>query len=132
MIRLILPMRYRFILPVTMMRIAGTNLITEPFPAPRMLLSQYSLKQWQGTIPLIYSGQEEPLLRALPFFEKDTIVFSKLERVGFYKKLLALRKKDPALSVDASFEKIKAGDDKAIYAFTREKNDNKIFVILNL
>jgi alpha-amylase len=84
------------------------------------------------TVPLIYSGQEEPVLRALEFFEKDPIVFSKFERAAFYKTLLNLRKKNPALSPDASFKKINAGDDKAIYAYTRQKNGNKILVILNL
>lgn len=85
-----------------------------------------------GTVPLIYSGQEEPLLRALPFFEKDTIVFGKFERAGFYQKLLELRKKDPALAADASFQKVEAGDDKAVYSYTREKDNNRILVVLNL
>ena len=85
-----------------------------------------------GTVPLIYSGQEEPLLRALPFFDKDTIVFSKFERAGFYKKLLELRENNEALAADASFQKIKVGDDKAVYAFIREKYTHKILVILNL
>src|SRR5258708_4715985 len=35
--------------------------------------------------PLIYSGQEEPVLRSLSFFEKDTIQFKNLERAAFYK-----------------------------------------------
>ena len=85
-----------------------------------------------GTVPLIYSGQEEPLLRKLEFFEKDPISFGKYERAAFYKKLLELRKNNAALAADASFKKIKAGDEKAIYAFTREKGGNKILVILNL
>jgi glycosidase len=37
-----------------------------------------------------------------------------------------------ALSVDASFRKVKVGDDKAIYAYVREKGGRKILVILNL
>lgn len=85
-----------------------------------------------NTVPLLYSGQEEPVLRPLPFFEKDSIVFSKLERAGFYKKLQELRKNNPALAADASFKKVNAGDDKAVYAFAREKAGKKILVILNL
>jgi alpha-amylase len=85
-----------------------------------------------GTVPLVYSGQEEPVLEALPFFEKDTIVFKQLGRAEFYKKLLTLRKNNPALAADASYKKINAGDPKAVYAYTREKDGKKVLVILNL
>lgn len=83
-------------------------------------------------VPLIYGGQEEPVLRAIPFFEKDTITFSKLQRAYFYKTLLNLRKRNEALSPEASFRKVNAGDSSALYAFVREKAGKKIFVILNL
>ena len=85
-----------------------------------------------GTLPLVYSGQEEPVLEAIPFFEKDTIVFTKLGRTAFYKTLLELRKNNEALAVDASYKKINAGDPKAVYSYVREKNGKKVFVILNL
>lgn len=85
-----------------------------------------------GSLPLIYSGQEIPVLRPLPFFEKDTISFSHTDRAAFYKTLLELRKNNPALSVDASFKKVNAGDAGFIYSFTREKEGKKILVILNL
>lgn len=82
-------------------------------------------------VPLIYSGQEEPVLRALPFFEKDTIHFKHYARAAFYKTLLDLRKRDIALAADAGFKKISAGDEKAVYAFVREKAGKKVLVILN-
>ncbi len=85
-----------------------------------------------GTVPLVYSGQEEPLLRPLPFFEKDSIVFNKLERAKFYTTLQKLRTNNPSLAADASFRKIKAGDEKAVYAYVREKSGKKMLVILNL
>ena len=85
-----------------------------------------------GSVPLIYSGQEEPVLRPLQFFEKDPIAFGKFGREKFYKTLLYLRKNNPALSANASFRKINAGDDKAVYAYVRQKGTNKILVILNL
>ena len=96
--------------------------------APFAVLSQTIYR----SVPLIYSGQEEPVLRALSFFEKDTIIFKKNGRTDFYKKLLALRKNNAALAADASFKKINVGDPKAVYAFTREKDGKKVFVILNL
>jgi len=85
-----------------------------------------------SSVPLIYSGQEEPILRPLEFFEKDPIVFGKFGRAKFYKTLLNLRKNNPALSANASFRKVRVGDKKALYAYVRQKGGNKIFVILNL
>jgi glycosidase len=85
-----------------------------------------------NSVPLIYGGQEEPLQRALKFFDKDPMTFDKLERASFYKTLLDLRKRNAALAADASFRKIPVGDDKAVYAYVRAKGKNKVFVILNL
>ena len=85
-----------------------------------------------NSVPLIYSGQEEPVLRALKFFDKDPMTFDKLQRSKFYQTLLDLRKRNAALSADASFRKVSVGDDKAVYAFVREKGGKKVFVILNL
>lgn len=85
-----------------------------------------------NSVPLIYSGQEEPVIRALEFFEKDPIGFEKYQRAKFYKALLELRKKNSALAADATFTKVSVGDDKSVYAFTRQKGDDKILVILNL
>jgi alpha-amylase len=83
-------------------------------------------------VPLIYSGQEEPVLRPLSFFEKDPIVFAKYGRAKFYKTLLQLRKNNPALAANASFKKINAGDPNTVYAYIRQNGKNKILVILNL
>ena len=63
----------------------------------------------ENSVPLIYSGQEEPVLRPLQFFEKDPIEFKNYGRAEFYLRLLALRKSTPALSSDASFRKVKRG-----------------------
>ncbi|WP_348812118.1 alpha-amylase family glycosyl hydrolase [Flavobacterium maritimum] len=85
----------------------------------------------KNSVPLIYSGQEEPVLRALKFFDKDPITFKNFQREKFYKTLLNLRKNNEALSADASFKKVHLGDDKAIYAYLREKGNKKVLVILN-
>lgn len=85
-----------------------------------------------NSVPLIYSGQEEPLLRPLKFFDKDPIVFKNYQREKFYTILLSLRKRNEALSATASFRKVHAGDDKAVYAYVRESGKNKVLVILNL
>jgi alpha-amylase len=83
-------------------------------------------------VPLIYSGQEEPVLRPIQFFEKDPIEFGKYGREKFYRTLLNLRKNNPALAANSSFRKVSAGDEKAIYAFLRQKGTNRVLVILNL
>jgi alpha-amylase len=85
-----------------------------------------------SNIPLIYGGQEEPVLRALSFFEKDSIQFQAFARSKFYKTLLDLRKRNPALDADAAFTKVSAGDDRAMYCFLREKSGHKLLVLLNL
>ncbi len=99
-----------------------------PVHAPFAVLTQTMVR----VVPLIYSGQEEPVLRGIQFFEKDPMTFQKLERASFYKTLLELRKRNPALSPDASFAKVDAGNKDAIYAFIREKGGKKVLVILNL
>lgn len=86
----------------------------------------------QASVPLIYSGQEEPVLDSLSFFYKDTIHFSKYKRAPFYTTLLKLRKNNPALAVDAAFTKLSTSNDAAIYAFERSKGKSKILVITNL
>lgn len=95
--------------------------------APFAVLSQ----TWRNTIPLIYSGQEEPFLDSLSFFYKDTITFGKYQRAPFYKTLLTLRKENPALSADAAYNKLNTTNDEEMYAFVREKNGRKIVVLLN-
>ena len=86
----------------------------------------------EHSVPLIYSGQEEPFLDSVSFFYKDTISFSKLGRAKFYKTLLHLRKNNPALAADASFKKLRTNHDEAMYAFERQKDGNKVLVVLNL
>src|SRR5256714_2666315 len=60
----------------------------------------------ERTVPLIYSGQEEPFLDSVSFFYKDTITFNKFSRAPFYKTLLSLRKENTALDGNAPFSKL--------------------------
>ncbi|HMU46140.1 MAG TPA: alpha-amylase family glycosyl hydrolase [Chitinophagaceae bacterium] len=102
------------------------------FPGPVHAPFAVFTQTMANSVPLIYSGQEEPFLDSLSFFYKDTITFKNYGRAEFYKTLLELREKDPALSADASFKKVNVGDENALYAYIREKEGKKIFVILNL
>ncbi len=85
------------------------------------------------SIPLIYSGQELPNKKRLKFFVKDTIAWTgKYEMAAFYKTLLTLRKTNPALQYDAAFRKLPSTNDKAVYAYMREKDGRRVVVVMNL
>jgi len=84
------------------------------------------------SVPLIYSGQEEPVTDSISFFYKDTIRFGKYSRAKFYQTLLHLRTSNAALAANATFTRVNAGNEKAIYAYSREAGSKKILVILNL
>ena len=86
----------------------------------------------EHSIPLVYSGQEEPFLDSISFFYKDTITFSKFERAPFYKTLLTLRKNNRALDADASFTKLSTSKNEVVYAFVRQNNNQKVMVLTNL
>ncbi|HEV7332222.1 MAG TPA: alpha-amylase family glycosyl hydrolase [Flavisolibacter sp.] len=96
--------------------------------APFAVITQ-TIKQ---SVPLIYSGQEVPVLDSISFFYKDTISFNQLGRAPFYKTLLNLRRSNAALAANASFKKLRTSNDAAIYAFEREKDGNKVLVVTNL
>jgi len=86
----------------------------------------------KNSLPLIYSGQEEPNKKRLKFFIKDTIEWKNYAMASFYKTLTNLRRSNMALAADASFKKINASDENAVYAFVRQKSGHKVLVVLNL
>jgi glycosidase len=96
--------------------------------APFAVLTQ-TVKQ---SVPLVYTGQEEPVLDSISFFYKDAIRWGQFKRAPFYKTLLNLRKSNPALAATASFRKLRTSNDAAMYAFERESDGNKVLVVLNL
>lgn len=85
------------------------------------------------SVPLIYSGQENMNKKRLKFFVKDTINWQGgFEMAPFYKTMLGLRKRNPALAAEASFRRLNSSADTAIYSYQREMNGHKVVVILNL
>ena len=89
---------------------------------------------WKG-LPLIYSGQEIPNQKRLKFFDKDTIEWKEeLAMESFYKSLLNLRKKNPALNaaVDCECIFISTSADQQVFAFLRKKAANEVVVLLNM
>jgi glycosidase len=87
---------------------------------------------YNRTMPLIYSGQEEPVLRPLAFFEKDSIEFKKYERANFYTTLLKLRKSNSAFADQANFKRLNVNLPEKIMAYERSNGQDKVVVVLNL
>ena len=91
---------------------------------------------WDG-VPLMYSGQELPLLnKRLKFFEKDPIPWNgsyKLEE--FYKKLYQLKSENPALrggDANATTKILQTNAPDKVLAYLRKNGDDEVLVILNL
>jgi glycosidase len=88
---------------------------------------------WNG-LPLIYSGQEMPNFKRLKFFDKDPIEWTgRYELHGFYKTLLGLHKRNPALRAGDSAvttHRLHTQDDRC-YAFARRAGDDEVVVVLN-
>jgi len=119
-------------------------------------LSNHDENSWAGTIdermgeahkalavfmftmtgtPLIYNGQEECLSKRLEFFVRDPIEWGECELTDFYKSLIQLKKDNEALwngEFGSQMQKIETSKGNRIFAFTREKGENKIIVFLNL
>ncbi len=86
---------------------------------------------YHRTMPLIYSGQEEPVLRPLAFFEKDSIEFKKYERANFYTTLLKLRKSNTAFNDHAQFKRLTVNHPNEVMAYERTNGKDQVVVVLN-
>lgn len=86
-------------------------------------------------MPLVYSGQETRINEQLEFFQKDTIRWKGSELEDFYTKLLQLNQNNPALwngNSGGKFLRLNTNNENEIYAYKRVKNNNEVFVLLNL
>ncbi len=90
---------------------------------------------WNG-IPLIYSGQEMPNQKRLKFFDKDPIEWTgTYGEEFFYRMLLTLRKRNPALNAGDSNVKtylLETSKEDKVLAYLRENGKNQVLVLLNL
>lgn len=104
----------------------------------RMGDARFALAVFSATfqgMPLIYNGQETSLDRRLQFFEKDSIVWDKLDLVKFYTTLNNLNHKNKALwngDFGGKTEIISPENENDVLVFVREKDKNKVLVIINL
>jgi len=86
-------------------------------------------------MPLVYSGQESAFNERLKFFEKDTIDWKDYRLEPFYSKLFALKHAYQPLwngSWGGRLERIPTSADSLVFAFIREKEGDRIFVLTNL
>jgi glycosidase len=87
-------------------------------------------------MPLIYNGQEAGLDKRLKFFTKDEINWGTYKFQDFYTKLIQFKKDNPALwngTYGAEPVYVPTADaNDEVYAYIREKDGNKVFVVLNL
>lgn len=86
-------------------------------------------------MPLIYSGQEAGLDHRLSFFDKDSIDWSNIVYADFYKSMNKLKKDNPVLwngKYGGDMKIIHCKKKSPIFAFVREKENDKMIVILNL
>ncbi len=84
-------------------------------------------------MPLVYTGQEEPLTRRLPFFTKEAVGFKDYAYESFYKTLFDLKHNSKALGngkYGAKAELI--GNDTDVLAYKRSKDGDEVLTILNL
>ncbi len=85
-------------------------------------------------MPLIYNGQEAGMNKRLEFFEKDLIPWQQFKMRDIYSKILTEKKTNKAMwngTKGGNVNFIDFENDK-ILSFYREKDDDKILVILNL
>jgi len=121
-----------------------------------MFLTNHDENSWAGTIdslmgnsqrafatliftaagmPLIYSGQEACLDKKLKFFFRDPIEWDTCTMTGFYSDLIKLKKSNRALwngSFGGKMTSIKTNKERKVFAFYRQKDENRVAVFLNL
>ena len=86
-------------------------------------------------IPLIYNGQEAGNQKRLEFFEKDLIEWKAHSDETLIKSLIDIKTENEALwngTFGARMDMIKTDNGDQIFAFTREKGDEKVLAIFNL
>jgi len=85
-------------------------------------------------MPLLYSGDEAGLDKRLAFFEKDPIEWKEHPNRVLFTKLFTLKKENSALfnGEFGSDLEILSVSDKNVIVFKRKKDQNEVFVFINL
>lgn len=86
-------------------------------------------------MPLVYNGMESSLSKRLKFFERDPIYWGNYGKSDFFETLLTLKHRNKALwngTAGGEATKINTGNDRQVYAFHRQKDTDRVVVIINL
>ncbi len=86
-------------------------------------------------MPLVYSGQEAGLDKALRFFDKDTIVWKEDPMTALYQELFAIKKANKALwngQEGGAYVELSVSDVDRVLAFAREVEGNLVVALFNL
>ncbi len=84
-------------------------------------------------VPMIYTGQETGLNKRLRFFEKDTISWTDTSLYTIYRKLNAMKKRNPALRAGTAGGKIYFQADSVNHSvqLLRTSGENKVLGLFN-
>lgn len=85
-------------------------------------------------MPLVYNGQEAGYNKRLEFFEKDPIVWKAHPNGELYKKIFALKKKNPALwnaQWGATMILVPNSVPAKVFSFVRQNDKDKVFAVMN-
>ena len=86
-------------------------------------------------MPLVYNGMESNLNKRLIFYEKEPISWANYGKTDFFKSLLTLKHRNRALwngLAGGKSVKIPTDHDEAVYAFYRQKDNDRVAVVVNL
>ncbi len=86
-------------------------------------------------MPLVYNGQEAAMDKRLEFFEKDPIEWGDFPMQDFYTRLLQLNRQNRALYNGVHggpLTRLSTTADDQMFAFFREKDGDKVIVMINL
>jgi len=86
-------------------------------------------------VPLLYNGQEVCLNKSLKFFTRDTIKWDTCKLTGFYRDLIKMKKENKALwngEFGGKMDTIPTNKPYKVFAYYREKDDNRLVIFLNL
>ena len=88
----------------------------------------------QGSMPLLYTGQEASMKKRLRFFEKDTVDWSGPSLANFYRSVFDLKHTQPALANGpwgGPQTELVTNGGKRVYAYSRTRDTNTVLVAVN-
>jgi glycosidase len=88
----------------------------------------------EGSMPLMYTGQEASLSKRLRFFEKDTVDWNGPSLASFYRSMFELKERQEGLwngAFGAPQQRLTTRNGGGVYAFTRSKGASTVLVAVN-